>query len=87
MSKPDLKAVDGKGEPPKAASAVRSEEDLRAALTGLVRRLQAQKVYLSSVAFGREDWRGVSEGVANVQVISAHIEAIRFALGEVSTIR
>lgn len=86
---PKLQAVpaDPKdGEEPKKSS-VRSEAELRKALAALTQRLNIERTHLTSVAVGREDWSAVAEGAANVREIQAHIEALRFALGELSTIR
>ncbi len=83
--KPALEALEG-GKATEKPSQLRSEKELRDALTQLVQRHAIQKNYLQLQA-STVNLRGMIDASVDLRVIEAHIEALRFALKEADSIR
>lgn len=79
--KPALEAIDGGKDKPDAKSPVRAEDEIRKALTGLIRRHGVQKAATVELAAGRGDWRAVADGAADLRKLEGQIEALEFVLG------
>ncbi len=86
-AKPELKAVDGGKDKPAEKPPVRSEKELRGALTALLERHKLCKGGTLQLAASRNDWPKVAAAAADLREIEAHIEALRFALREIDSIR
>jgi hypothetical protein len=73
-AKPKLEAV--KDEKP----AVRTEDEIRKALSALTRRHAVQKAATVELAAGRGDWRSVADGAADLRRLEGQIEALEYVL-------